>query len=507
MPIGTSDGKYFDDELAQAVQNVPVEVNYQNASEPFPAERGTVAKTLDAIATKGIPKYIDQTIKGTSDLLMAPGEASKGNLTPDQITEQGVGLAFLVGGTTYPLANFKPGLGMFGGRFSKSAVVAAESLEKHGVSSNAIKVLTGLERGNDYKWRAEFSDKESKFTPEGFKHLPEVGDNTHAAILSEVLDHPALYERYPEAKVIPVIRLNSRKDLNGDLGEYSPKDKTITITNDQTPAEIHNTLLHEIQHFIQDIEGFNLNIPQEVPKDIEQMVARAYMDGPGKATLNEMQRAIDRGDWIEASQINKDMIADAKRYVYTTLSSEVEARNTERRLMLGEDARRLSLGAQTEDIPRYEQVIVNRGKSSSDLKQSGVWVPAGSSYNPEDRADIGKLPKDWSSFSIVKDSIGGEIATSNPEKIEGNPKYNQDLTNPRTQISKEVIADRVERLGRMYNKVLEGNQVTTEEMVDALNGFLDILQGLEVIKGFLGMQNSTPAGKGNKAYLMKPGET
>ncbi|MCD8070554.1 MAG: ImmA/IrrE family metallo-endopeptidase [Akkermansiaceae bacterium] len=71
--------------------------------------------------------------------------------------------------------------------------------------------------------------------------------------LGEVLDYPELFDAYPELAEMEAEDLYLGK---GNYGSYDPQTRIITINEALTPEERRSTLLHEIQHAIQDIEGF-----------------------------------------------------------------------------------------------------------------------------------------------------------------------------------------------------------------------------------------------------------
>ena len=86
--------------------------------------------------------------------------------------------------------------------------------------------------------------------------------------LSEFLDHPELFEAYPQLKDYPVQIKFDTNDLS--RGSFSPSRKRITInladmrplmagsstTGKALKKSIKSTLVHEIQHAVQEIEGF-----------------------------------------------------------------------------------------------------------------------------------------------------------------------------------------------------------------------------------------------------------
>lgn len=75
--------------------------------------------------------------------------------------------------------------------------------------------------------------------------------------LSDVLDHPKLYEQYPQLADAKV-KLYTSKTL-GEFGRFNRKTGTIELnktTLADSPQEAKAQLLHELTHNIQEIEGF-----------------------------------------------------------------------------------------------------------------------------------------------------------------------------------------------------------------------------------------------------------
>lgn len=90
---------------------------------------------------------------------------------------------------------------------------------------------------------------------------------TDSKPLSEVFDHPELYENYPELKNIKV---SFSDEMSDTLGTFYPQDNRINInvntfyssrgdkpvTFEEFNDKIADVLVHEIQHKVQEIEGF-----------------------------------------------------------------------------------------------------------------------------------------------------------------------------------------------------------------------------------------------------------
>lgn len=233
----------------------------------------------------------------------------------------------------------------------------ARQMEESGSDAVGIKLATGWERGADGLWRYEIDDSKFSFDIGKFDVDPSdldaarvrfnkakadhhnvrfgnvrvEGESEHQAKirttkerdaaghalnrlenedielpLGEVVSHPELFDAYPELRNIRVNVKNMR-----NYGHYDEWSGVIAINRIQGVGEMHSTLLHEIQHAIQSIEGFA------------------------------------RGGSTQANGRK-----------YNNLSGEVEARNAERRMTLPEAARRQSLAIDTEDVSREDQIIL-----------------------------------------------------------------------------------------------------------------------------------------------------
>ena len=171
----------------------------------------------------------------------------------------------------------------------------ARSMEEAKKDAKTIKLATGWERGVDGKWRYEIPDIE--YVPSGdanwkkvlarqpwAKELEELADRifdeeklsgkemtrfdelckendelyktykeSDVKYLDDYAPNDALYKAYPELKQTRVEFVNNPS--LGWSGKYSRKDNTIFI-NGSSDFSYRSTLAHEIQHAIQDIEGF-----------------------------------------------------------------------------------------------------------------------------------------------------------------------------------------------------------------------------------------------------------
>ena len=135
----------------------------------------------------------------------------------------------------------------------------------------------------DRQWRYEIDDKQSVVSFADIaanKNLTtsEVIDNfrTKGSLikLPELFKHDKLFERYPHLKDMDVLFYESD---TGELGSQSPGQNKININTAvldiRSMPQLQSTILHEIQHAIQDYEGFSIGanndfIPDEVTKDL-----------------------------------------------------------------------------------------------------------------------------------------------------------------------------------------------------------------------------------------------
>lgn len=175
---------------------------------------------------------------------------------------------------------------------SKS-LARAEQMEESGASAEDIFRETGWFKGADGQWRFEIDDSKMEFRRDGdvrlmeeapYRRMQELSDKWAASFekggeelteaesaelealqdqyvdrvweekyeLQDFLKHDALYRAYPKLRHMSLI---FRPMSIEDYGYYSPKDGAIVMNSDLIGAP-ENTLIHEIQHIIQSMEGF-----------------------------------------------------------------------------------------------------------------------------------------------------------------------------------------------------------------------------------------------------------
>lgn len=134
------------------------------------------------------------------------------------------------------------------GNADLEALHEAERYEMQNVDAETIRQKTGWFRGADGKWRWEIDDS-------GMKLRTDAADISNYTTLGELVDAPALFATYPDMKDMDVTFHNLER---GQLGGYHRTFDSIELSRElkQKPEALLNSLIHEVQHAIQQREGF-----------------------------------------------------------------------------------------------------------------------------------------------------------------------------------------------------------------------------------------------------------
>lgn len=134
----------------------------------------------------------------------------------------------------------------------RAEAIAKETIDEAGdYDRSGIWHQTKLHQGStDPGWRMEIPDYEAVFKP-GAKNVKLFGAEQR---FGDVFDHPALFENYPQiaeykTRAVPLI-----PSIQGTRAAFDDKNKLFYI--DPTNKDSLSSTLHEVQHAIQDIEGW-----------------------------------------------------------------------------------------------------------------------------------------------------------------------------------------------------------------------------------------------------------
>ena len=288
----------------------------------------------------------------------------------------------------------------------------AQKMANEGMDVQSIRERTGWEIGADGQWRTELPNTNTKI------NIPEVaeGSQYYSGTIADVIDDPELLSQYAKGGRKPTVR-----DMEGEIEEYGSRgifgslgdiaftvDKnmpegqgfhregyfdqfgemqpeTIVISGKSSPAEQRATLLHELQHSIQDREGFAAGGNQKQFAEEERIKDSFYqrvgLAPPGSDRLQELEQKIsDAGQRSMSLQemsdlerlrvekqisdrFNADTVGEAGARspygMYRGLMGEVEARNVETRDRMRPDSLRETPLELSEDVfePRSQQIF------------------------------------------------------------------------------------------------------------------------------------------------------
>lgn len=286
----------------------------------------------------------------------------------------------------------------------------AEEMASNKMSAKDIRLATGWEKGIDGKWRYDIPDGKFKDLDINDLRREVESDGTvvESAKLSDVFDAPDLYEAYPEAKDIKVV---FKKLPERNYGSFNIRDNKITVNKDlynNKRPEADLTMLHEIQHYIQNIELFERGANQsytpivmkyivkdfknklDIQKEKYDNVKRFYPDNKQaikdarelykftkdryakvkeltfdkkekklKQAVKDMGKEVGRD--LSVNDVFKRKAADAYN-LYYRVAGEVEARNVEYRNKLTPEERRKTLLSETENIDREDQIMFDNSE-------------------------------------------------------------------------------------------------------------------------------------------------
>lgn len=342
--------------------------------------------------------------------------------------------------------------------FRMDNLSVAKDMEKDKKKAKAIKAATGWERGADGKWRYEM--------PDVVLRDPKEWVNKKALTLSDIVEkpndlfkeYPELFDAYPELKDMKILKgraksggvfYNNAITLNlGDIREAIKYD--LDTHYKLANNSLKKTLVHEIQHYIQEQEGFAQGGNSEMIVDKNALDAIAKLRAEKDAVAKEFYAMSPEEQQRRKYEINNrynDLTKQIERLEkssrigydgYNRLSVEVEARNVSARLNMTPEERRKSLAESTEDVARKDQIFLGVGDVSfslrdmADGKESGAADMAEDlkSLNTPDEVDdaiktaIEDMPSGWKMANKKMIHIAQALGENRKAEIAGEePKF------------------------------------------------------------------------------------
>ena len=388
------------------------------------------------------------------------------------------------------------------------ALEVAKGMAEQNVSAETIRQATGWFQGADGKWRFEIDDSGMRYSARGdlnygdpdywryrelrdklerdmlgigseavteaeraeyeelapryrdFYLQPGVrGDGSATATrLSDYIQHDELFEQYPQLRDA---RLVFEDMEDGKQGSYNPDTNTITLSESLQNSERDDALVHEIQHAIQEAEGFARGaspqywalreyesgdlVGERLRREHDNLFRSLSQEEQNQFTrYRELDRELNRTMFAE---LGTEEAADYERYeaeqdalydelygnewfrklldlerrmddipgeyraMYSNTSGEIEARDAEARRKLTADERR----AAPPDL----------GNEDTIFAQSGAGVQASIDYDTDNRPYVtveedildGVPEKDWARKvkAVLREKFPDGITVGNSE--------------------------------------------------------------------------------------------
>ena len=225
----------------------------------------------------------------------------------------------------------------------------AERLLAAGEDAEAVRRKTGWFRSMDGKWRYEIDDSGAALTSKAAAALKS-GDAT--VKLGDFLDHPTLLRAYPGLANIEVDIIGGG-NTRGVRGSWTGAD-TISLYADgsSSPEGVLSTLLHEIQHGVQSLEGMARGGVGG---------GRAWVSMPLRPALMAELERLRGGSKDISPAIDIELQKIAGDNIYRRLAGEVEARDVQHRQAMTQ-AERVRTGP---DVAEDAVVIFRGGEARS----------------------------------------------------------------------------------------------------------------------------------------------
>lgn len=305
----------------------------------------------------------------------------------------------------------------------------AQEMETLGADMKSIRKATGWFKGMDGKWRFEIDDSKAEFRrdgdarlmqEEGYQRMQELTDKWIASIndgtefteaeqtemeqlgekyydavweekymLTDFLKHDELFEAYPRLKGVT---LEFDELPAGANGFFSKRSNTIVLS-DKLFGKSADVLIHEIQHIIQDYEGF------------------AKGSNP-RYWNNRMENGYSKR-WSTGEEMMPGEL-------YRNTAGEIEARDAASRRTLTPEERK----NKAPDLGDENTVFAEDGKSYSISEVEGTKRKYGEGVILDTDIFNGIPPKKWGnvlSQYVYENMAGAELTmydeTGAPEKV------------------------------------------------------------------------------------------
>ena len=368
LPMGASarDQSTSMDELGRKVYRSPTGQQYTFPMAGEGGQRGSVVRAAAEDPKGALSSIISALVGGVGSAIAAPGRAAMGQpVTNGDVWSTG-GMAQLA---AMPMQAPEGALRMFAGRTAKTAdtgmLKRAEEMLAQGASRDDVWRDTGWFKGVDGGMRFEIDDSAAALK----RGTNELAMKKRKGI-SESLQHDDLYSAYPDVADLPF--RPGYGDIREYRGQYWPGEGKIEIAQPvlRDRAMTKSTTLHELQHAVQEREGFagggnfgvaydmKASADQGIPSINQQIAELVRLRNAASGDAGEVARITSM---IDAAQQQKrslsDMAIETPEAIYRRISGEVEARNVQARAGMTAAERRATAPWLTQDTPDERQIV------------------------------------------------------------------------------------------------------------------------------------------------------
>lgn len=361
------------------------------------------------------------------------------------------------------------------------ALHEAERYEMQGVGAETIRQKTGWFRGADGKWRWEIDDSGAETdTKWGFLRNPDAkrynelfekvylndtataedlnelqildknlkGVRKSPLYLDEIVRHDKLFEAYPALRDVKV---RFEANTGNKEGSYHPEENEFVLRTGLKlePEKLKNTLIHEIQHAIQEQEGFARGTnPGYWDEMIQSGYSRRKNDGRIERARKEYHRIFDSapeefkdkvrrinrarldGDY-DAAETVVDELYDSE---YADLWSQLDMAEFEWRSDRGEELNAYDLYRDTAGEIEARDAAARRGLTAEERRnrkpdtgdENTVFADGGESYSIANTRDMpwkDQVRGYFSNDGTIKSSDSLYLGESSVEGVDNAPMY------------------------------------------------------------------------------------
>jgi hypothetical protein len=309
-------------------------------------------------------------------------------------------------------------------QFMRDSLDTAKAMAAAGKPSEEIRAVTGWFPGKyDGKMRWEIPDARAKLTenPRVWNQNEGRANSRQGYKLSDVLDHPALFEAYPALKDVQVsVRYGRGNQREGAfLGRDARAGYGMSISaNGKSKKEALSVLVHEVQHAIQKIEDFARggnpsvgarSVAKSDPKVIaakqaaieaeaeyarlHEAAVKRLRDARGGnpvtleneladlepevvESINKMTRAKVAASYVEPNVAAARVSEDEAFGAYRGIAGEIEARDVQARANMTPEQLAATAPYSSENIAPEDAIVLMDSSGASDIRFQPAAQPA-----------------------------------------------------------------------------------------------------------------------------------